>query len=168
MKKQIRELSGNEFIYQKYYTRMFVILPVVLLLPTIESNILPDIPEGIFYILSAIVTIILAFGYYKVSGKLFERVGRVFFEEEEIRIERNQIKIIKYKDMKQCTLKKRDLYGISFGLLEIEYMENGFEKIYTIVSEDLKEKKVETCSLWNLYHRLNELIGDSGQVNDVK
>lgn len=152
MYKQKQEvIKVNTFKYQNYWLRVFIPLPIIVLLPTIERTILENMSISSFFIVSTIITMGIAFIYFKNSGSFFEKIGKIEFSKEYITIEKKYIKTIPYRDIISCALEKKKLYGIYFAVFRIEYIKGKKLKNYIIISEELKNIELKNCSLWNCY-----------------
>lgn len=113
---------------------------------------------GPFFLASTIITFIAAFLLFKPLGKFFVKNGYIEFRQDKILIYTNNRKLISVKDIIDCTLEKRYLYGIHFALLRVEYIKAKRKKEYIIISEDIDELEVKDSSLWNVYCGIKERI----------
>lgn len=52
------KLFMTEFTYQNYWLRVFMLLPVIILLPYVEQKIFPEIDIRLFYLVATIITIV--------------------------------------------------------------------------------------------------------------
>ena len=143
--------SKKLFTYQNFWARHCALLPLIIVLPFFELLFLEDINEFLFFVISAIITIIIACIFYKPLGKFFIAKGEIIFEDEDIVIKtKNRIIQIDYKSIKTCKCSLQEVYRVCFGVFVIEYEEAGKSKMYRIISEDLVIRKKEECDLWHV------------------
>ena len=152
----------KEFYYQKYWTRVFCLVIIVFFLPTVEKNFLRlinvHLETGTFFIISTIITFITAFLLFKPLGKVFEKKGQIVFLKDSIVIHMHNKEKISVKDIIECTLEKRYLYGIHFAILRVEYIKAKRKKEYAIISEDITKLELKESSLWSVYCSIKERI----------
>lgn len=145
-----------EFQYQNYWKRAFFLLPLIMILPYIEYELLEDVITGIFgyLVICTIVTFLLAFTFYKHTNRWFTKGGTMKITDLEVYIECGKRKA-QLSEIKKVELEEKKLYGTRFGLLIITFVKAGKEEMYSIISEDLGTKKFEECSLWKCYEMLS-------------
>ena len=118
-----------KFKYQNYWCRVIFLLPLIVILPSIEIVVLEslgmDLKTVQFYMLSTIITFAVAFGLYKYTGALFTRQGTIEIDEEKICIYKgNKEECLKVESILKVECVERHLYGISFALFIVTHKIN--------------------------------------------
>jgi hypothetical protein len=100
-----------EFQYQNYWKRAFFLLPLIMILPYIEYELLEDVVTGIlsYLVICTIVTFLLVFTLHKHTSRWFTKFGTMKITDLEVYIECGKRKA-QLSGIKKVELESKKLY----------------------------------------------------------
>lgn len=143
-----------QFKYQKFWLRVFSLIPVWMVLSFLEykffSILRIAIKDWQFFSVSIIIMYLMCLSFFKYTGKCFTRNAVFNVDSMEICLKKKHI--INLKNTQEVYIDKMEIYGVQIAVLSIKY-KNRYRKIY---SEDLKHENIEESELWKVYNNFRE------------
>lgn len=148
-------MESRSFVYQSYWLRVLILLPIIVILPLIEYIFLKPIGNIFFWGGATVITFAVAFMLYKPLGAIIKSNGTMEFSDIEIIIHQKKNTYIKIMNISDILCERRFLYGVEFCLLIISYInDEGKKRTIKIVSEDLNGRQIECCDLYKCYKQI--------------
>lgn len=161
----------KEFMYQRFWLRVFVSLPIALAAAVIVGVLLyflaPAVPGYSLPAICIILTVMFAFLSFPLCGKLFYKKGQYKYQDGVLRICMGKQELnVNINDIVGIECGEVKMYGERYAGLFIRTKDNP-KKIFKIISPKIKSKKFNISDHEYMYV-LKKVVNNNRSLKEIK